>query len=282
VTLPQDPGEGPPGSPLGLIAGRGALPVKLAEEAHRRGRRVICVDIFEGDPQLPHVTDAYYAVTVGDLGGILDAFRRHGVREVLLAGKVDKLPALRRARLDTYGQSVVRRAGDHRDTSLVNSFLAALGQAGFEVTSQIRYLGHLVPRLGVLGHRAPSETESADIQAGLLVAARIAALDIGQAVAVRNGAVVAVEAAEGTDEMIRRAGNLVAGVVVVKLSRPQQDFRYDVPVVGPDTIRTLAEARGTALAVEAERTILLERDQVIAAAAVADIAIVAAVPPGDL
>ena len=150
-----------------------------------------------------------------------------------------------------------------------------LETSGFEVGHQARYLGHLVPAPGVLSPRAPSEAEAADIQAGLRFASRIAALDIGQAVAVRNGTVVAVEAAEGTDEMIRRAGVLSAGVVVVKVSRPQQDPRYDLPVVGPATITALGEARGTALAVEAGRTLVLERDRVVAAAADADLALVA-------
>lgn len=262
--------------PIGLIAGRGALPIELIEEARRRGRRVVCVDIFEGDPQLPQVADAYYAVTVGNLGGIVQAFRRHGVREVLLAGKVDKLPAQRRLQLDTDGEAVAGRMRDHRDTSILNAFLAFLIKSGFEVGHQANYLGHLVPGPGVLSQRAPSAEEAADIEAGLRVASRIAALDIGQAVAIRHGAVVAVEAAEGTDEMIRRAGALSAGVVVVKVSRPQQDPRYDLPVVGPQTLRALAAAGGTALAVEAGRTLVLERDQVVAAAAASGIALVAA------
>lgn len=262
-------------APIGLIAGRGALPIEVVEEARRRGRRVVCVDIFEADPALQRVADAYYAVRLGDLGGIIEAFRRHGVREVVLAGKVDKLPALRRVRLDAHGEAVARRTPDYRDTSIVGAFLAVLETSGFEVGHQARYLGHLVPGPGVLSPRAPSEAEAADIQAGLRFASRIAALDIGQAVAVRNGTVVAVEAAEGTDEMIRRAGVLSAGVVVVKVSRPQQDPRYDLPVVGPATITALGEARGTALAVEAGRTLVLERDRVIAAAADADLALVA-------
>jgi hypothetical protein len=246
------------------------------EEAHRQGRRVVCVDIFEADRQLQQVADAYYTVGLGEVGAMIQAFRHHGVREVLLAGKVDKLPAVRTVQLDTYGELVARRAGDHRDTSIVGAFLAVLQTSGFEVGDQARYLSHLVPSPGVLSRRAPSEVEAADIRAGFRFASRIAALDIGQAVAVRNGAVVAVEAAEGTDEMIRRAGTLTAGVVVVKVSRPQQDPRYDLPVVGPHTMRALAAARGTALAVEAGRTLLLERDQVIAAAAESGIAFIAA------
>jgi UDP-2,3-diacylglucosamine hydrolase len=263
-------------APIGLIAGRGALPIELMEEARRQGRRIVCVDIFEGDPQLREVADVYYAVPLGGLAAILDALRRHGVREVLLAGKVDKFPTLGSIRLDAYGALVASRTRDHRDTSIVGAFLAFLQTAGFEVGHQARYLSHLVPGPGVLSQRAPSDAEAQDITAGLRVASQLAALDVGQSVAIRRGAVVAVEAAEGTDEMIRRAGELSAGVVVVKVSRPQQDPRYDLPVVGPQTIRALVAARGTALAVEAGRTLLVGRAAVIAAAAASGIAIVAA------
>jgi UDP-2,3-diacylglucosamine hydrolase len=261
--------------PIGMIAGRGALPLEVVGEAHRRGRRILCVDIFEGDPRLKEISDAYAAPTLGDLGAIIETFRRHGVREVVLAGKVDKLPALQRARFDRIGALVVDRR-DHRDTSIVGAVLAVLERSGFEVSRQTNYLGHLVPEPGVLGGRAPTEAEAMDIQAGLRVASQIAALDIGQAVAIRNGAVVAVEAVEGTDEMIRRAGALSTGVVVVKVSRPQQDLRYDLPVVGPQTMQALAEARATALAVEADRTLLLERAEVVAIATASGIALVAA------
>lgn len=263
-------------APIGLIAGRGALPVEVVGEAHRLGRRIICIDIFEGDPQLRETADAYLAPRLGDLGAIIQAFKQHGVREVVLAGKVDKLPAVRRARLDSLGEVVAGLTPDHRDTSIVGAFLAILEMSGFEVGHQTRYLRRLVAEAGVLGGRAPSEAEAADIQAGLRIASQIAALDIGQAVAVRNGAIVAVEAAEGTDEMIRRAGALSAGVVVVKVSRPRQDPRYDLPVVGPQTIQALAEARGTALAVEAGRTLLLNREEVVTAATASGIALVAA------
>jgi UDP-2,3-diacylglucosamine hydrolase len=263
-------------APIGLIAGRGALPVEVVGEAHRRGRRIVCVDIFEAEPQLREMADAYVAPTFGDLGAIIETFKRYGVQEVVLAGKVDKLPALQRVRLDRVGALVAGRTRDHRDTSIVGAFLAILEMSGFEVGHQTRYLGHLVPEPGVLGGRTPSEAEAADIQTGLRVASQIAALDIGQAVAVRNGAVIAVEAAEGTDEMIRRAGALSTGVIVVKVSRPQQDPRYDLPVVGPQTIRALADAQATALAVEAGRTLLLERAEIVGAATASGIALVAA------
>ncbi|HKV44997.1 MAG TPA: UDP-2,3-diacylglucosamine diphosphatase LpxI [bacterium] len=265
-----------PNAPIGLIAGRGALPIEVAREIRRQGRQVICVDIFDGDPGLPAAADAYYAVALGNVGGILEAFRRHGVREVLLAGKVDKLPAVRRAQLDAEGARFAGAVRDHRDTSIMNAFLALLERSGFEIGNQTRYLADCLPSPGSLGQRPPSDAEAGDLRVGLAIAARLAALDIGQAVAVRHGTVVAVEAAEGTDAMIRRAGALTPGIVVAKVSRPQQDLRYDLPVVGPETVRALAEARGTALGVEAGRTILLERGRIIADAAAAGIAVIAA------
>jgi DUF1009 family protein len=268
-------------APIGLIAGGGALPIAVVEEAHRRGRQVVCVDVFEADARLPQAADAYYAVNPGELSAILEALRRHGVREVLLAGKVDKLPALRRVRLDAFGEMASRGVRDHRDTSILTAFLGVLQISGFEVASQTRYLAHLIPDAGILTPRPPTQAEAADIETGLRIAVSIARLDIGQAVALRNGAVIAVEAAEGTDEMIRRAGRLAPHAVVVKVSRPEQDPRYDLPVVGPDTVHVLKEARATALAVEAGRTILIDRDQVIAAAAASEIAITAAVCPAN-
>lgn len=279
MTLLDSPGRTTPEAPVGLIAGHGSLPVEVAVSARRHGRQVVCVDVLGGDPKLQGVSDVYYAVPFGDLGEIIEAFRRHGVRELLLAGKVDKLPTIRNVKLDAYALRAAQRVLDHRDTSILGAILAVFEESGFEIGSQTRYIAHLVPAPGVLSRRPPSEREMADIRAGLRFAAEVAKLDIGQAVAVRKGAVVAVEAAEGTDAMIRRAGSLADGVVVVKVSRPHQDPRYDLPVVGPDTLRALSEARGTALAVEAGRAILLERDQVIAAAAGADIAVVAEVVP---
>jgi len=270
-----------PAPPIGLIAGGGALPIAAVEEVHRRGMQVVCVDVFDADPRLPAAADAYYTVNHGDLSAILGILRRHGVREVVLAGKVDKLPAIRRAQLDKFGEVASRALPDHRDTSILTAFLAVLQMAGFQVASQTQYLAHLVPDAGILTPRAPTESEAADIEIGMKIAGAVARLDIGQAVALRNGAVVAVEAAEGTDEMIRRAGRLVSGAVVAKVSRPRQDPRYDLPVIGPETVRVLVEARGTALAVEAGRTILIDRDRVIAAAAAGGIAVAAAVRPAD-
>ncbi len=261
--------------PVGLIAGRGTLPVAVAEGIRRLGRPVICINVQDADPRLGTLADASYAVPLGELGGMISALRRHGVREVLLAGKVDKLAALGFVRLDAHGMQAARRMADFRDASILGMLVTVLEEAGLTVADQTRYIGHLVPGPGVLGTRGPSSEETSDIALGLRIAAGVAALDVGQAVAVRRGVIVAVEAAEGTDAMIHRAGALAPGIVVVKVSRPRQDPRYDLPVVGAQTIEALAASSGTALAVEAGRTILVERDRLVAAADAAGVAVIA-------
>jgi len=269
----------PRSGPVGLIAGRGALPLAIAEGARRQGHRIVCVNAFDAEPRLGDVADAYYTVGLGELGGMVEAFHRHGVREIVLAGKVDKLAAANAVRLDALGMRVASRLTDLRDASILGALVAVLEESGFTVAPQARYVGHLVPEVGVLGRRAPSPEEHEDITLGARIAAGIAALDVGQTVAVRHGMVVTVEAAEGTDAMIRRAGGLASGVVVVKVSRPDQDPRYDLPAVGPQTVGAIAEVRGTALAIEAGRTILLERGRLVARADAAGIAVVALAAP---
>jgi len=262
-------------APVGLIAGRGTLPVEIAEGARRSGRPVICINVFDADPRLGALAEASYTVALGELGSMLTALRRHGVHEVLLAGQVDKLAVLRSVRLDAHAAQAARRMADFRDASILGALVAVLEEAGLEVADQTRYIAHLVPAPGVLGARAASAEEARDIALGVRIASGVAALDVGQAVAVRRGVIVAVEAAEGTDAMIRRAGTLAPGIVVIKVSRPRQDPRYDLPVVGPQTVETVAAAGGTAMAVEAGRTILLERDRLVAAADAAGVAVTA-------
>lgn len=263
---------------VGLLAGEGLLPLEIAHGVRRAGRRLVCVHAVEVHPGVREAADACYRVGFGDLGAALAAFRRHGVAEVVLAGKVEKLSALGTARMDAPSRLVTGRSPDFRDASLMDALVAVLEEAGFRVASQLQYARHLVPEPGLLGQRTPSAEEDEDIRLGLQVAAGIAALDVGQAVAVRRRVIVAVEAVEGTDAMIRRAGALARGIVVVKVSRPRQDPRYDLPVVGPQTVEALAQSGGTALAVEAERTILLERERMVALAELAGIALVAAAP----
>ncbi len=275
-------GRGPAAgaTPVGLIAAAGSLPVEIARGARGLGRRVVCVDVLAADPALRELADAHYAIPLGALTDLIDTLRRHGVREVLLAGKVDKLAAMREARPDAEAARALRRPPDWGDAGLLGVFVSVLEEAGFEVASQARYVGHLLSDAGVLTGRAPTPEETRDAALGLRIARGVAALDVGQSVAVRRGVVVAVEAAEGTDEMIRRAGALAPGAVVVKVSRPAQDARYDLPVVGPRTVAALSAARASALAIEARRTIVLDREQLVAAADAAGIAVAAIAPDG--
>jgi UDP-2,3-diacylglucosamine hydrolase len=265
--------------PLGVIAGRGALPVEIAEGARREGRRVVCVNAFDADPRLSEIADDYQTVALGHLGAMVEAFRTRGVKEIVLAGKVDKLAAGGAGSLDALGMRVASRLTDFGDASILRALVAALEESGFVVAPQSRYAPHLVAAAGVLGRRTPTAGEQADIALGARIASAAAAMDIGQAVAVRRGMVIAVEAAEGTDAMITRAGALAAGVVIVKVGRPRQDPRYDLPAVGPQTIACVATARGAVLAVEAGYTLLLERGRAVAEADGAGIALVA-VPRG--
>jgi len=265
--------------PVGVIAAGGLLPVEIAKGARRAGRRVVCVDALDAEPGLRDVADIYYTISLGELGGMMTALGRHGVREVLLAGKVDKLTAMRNVRLDARGAEAALRLADFRDASILAMFVSVLEAEGFEVGSQTRYVGELVPEPGPVSARPLTAAEARDVALGLRIARGIAGLDVGQAVAVRRGVVIAVEAAEGTDAMIRRSGGLASGVVVVKVSRPNQDPRYDLPVVGPHTVEALAAAGGTALVVEAGRTILLERERLVATADAAGIAVSAAEAP---
>jgi len=267
------------GGPIGVIAGRGILPVEITEGAHRAGRRVVCVNVFDADPRLGEIADDYETVALGRLGAMVETFRSRGVREIVLAGKVDKLAAAGAVSLDALGLLVASRLTDFGDASILAALVTALEESGFVVAPQTRYAPHLVAAPGVLGRRAPSSDEQADIAFGARIAAAVASLDVGQAVAVRRGMVIAVEAVEGTDAMIARAGSHTRGAVIVKVGRLRQDPRYDLPAVGPQTVGALAAAGGAVLAVEAERTLLLERDRLIAQADDAGIALVATVLP---
>jgi UDP-2,3-diacylglucosamine hydrolase len=257
------------------------LPVEIAEGAHREGRRVVCVNVVDADPRLSEIADDYQTVALGHLGAMVETFRSRGVREIVLAGKVDKLAAAGAATLDALGLSVASRLTDFGDASILAALVAVLEESGFVVAPQARYAPHLIAAPGVLGRRAPSSDEQTDIAFGVRIAAAVASLDVGQAVAVRRGMVIAVEAVEGTDAMIARAGTHTRGAVIVKVGRPRQDPRYDLPAVGPQTVAVMAAAGGAVLAVEAEQTLLLERDRLIAQADDAGIALVAAVPPRE-
>jgi DUF1009 family protein len=257
-----------PPEPLGLIAGNGHLPLAIAREARRRGLSVVTV-AHRGEtlPEIALEVDEITWVSVGSLGRIVQAFRAAGVRRAIMAGGLDKARLLRRFRPDLAALRVllsVRGRGDDRLLRAVADYLAT---EGIEIVDCAALTPDLLAPAGVLSRRPPTAPERTDIEEGWRVARALGDLDVGQSVAVKSGAIVAVEAVEGTDALIRRAGELAGpGVVIVKAAKPGQDLRFDVPTVGPQTVETMAEVGAAVLAVEAGRTLLLDRAETVARA----------------
>ena len=265
---------------IGLIAGSGRFPVVFAETAGRRGVDVVAVaHRGETAPELVHHVHTITWVQPGQLQAIIDALRAHGVTRTVMVGGIAKPRLFREIMPDARALAAIARAGTLRDDLILRSIAEELESEGIQVVPSTTFLEEIVPEAGVLGTRDPSPEEWADIRYGFQVVKVIGRFDIGQSVVVRGGTVMAVEGIEGTDATIRRAGQLVNGdIVVVKATKPTQDLRFDLPAIGPDTIRTIAEVRGKVLAVEAGRTIILDRAEMLALANEAKIAVVAVDP----
>ncbi len=271
----------PAGLGWGLIAGSGKFPFLVLEAARAQGIEMTVVAIREEAlPELEKAASRLHWVSLGELGRAIELLREEGVTRAVMAGQVrhDKIFSAipPDARMAALLASVATR---HTD-ALIGAVARALAGEGIELVDSTSLLGPLLPGPGVLTHRAPDVEEAADIAYGRAIARQIAALDLGQTVVIAGRACVAVEAMEGTDETIERAARLAHGrrLVVVKSSKPRQDMRFDVPVVGPVTIEVMRRAKATALAVDAGRTLLFERLRMISEADQAGIAI-EAFPP---
>jgi len=264
-------------SRIGIIAGSGPLPLLAAREAKAAGRMVTVVAIREeADPAVEAVADRLHWVGVGELGALIRALKRDGVTEAIMVGKVQMSHLFSQVRPDVRGALLYLRLKDRRGDSIMEAVAQELERAGITLLECTRFLTGVLVEKGILTRRAPTEREWEDIRFGREVASTLANVKVGQTVVVKHGAVLAVEAVEGTDAAVRRGGELGReGVVVVKVCRPQHDFRFDVPVIGPTTIAVLREVRGTALGVEANRTLLLDREQALGLADEAGIAVVA-------
>lgn len=264
-------------SRIGIIAGSGPLPILAAQEAKASGRQVIVVAIREeADPRVGTVADRLHWVGVGQLGGLIRAFKDDGVNEAIMVGKVRMSHLFSYVRPDMRGALLYFRLKDRRGDAIMEAVAEELQREGISLLDCTQFLTAALVEQGVLTRRAPTAREWEDIRFGQEVARTVAQLKIGQTVVVKNGTVLAVEAIEGTDTAVRRGAQLgKEGVVVVKACRPDHDFRFDVPVIGCTTIAVLREVKGTALAVEAKRTLLLEREQALALADEAGITVVA-------
>ncbi len=262
---------------VGIIAGGGRLPFVAAAEAKARGLRVVAVGVRgETDPALERHVDALHWVRLGQFGAVVRALRAAEVTDALMLGKVEITHLFSKIRPDLLGARVLLKARDLRGDSLLDAIVDTLAQEGIRVLETPPFLGPLLVRPGRLTRRAPTAQERKDILLGREVARQIAALRIGQTVVLKRGTVVAVESVEGTDAAIRRGGTLGrGGVVVVKVARADQDLRFDLPTIGSETLGAMREAKATALALDAGRTLLVDRESFVAGADALDLAVVA-------
>lgn len=262
---------------VGLIAGNGVFPFLFAQGARKAGRRLVVAALEgEADPALAAEAAESFTVRVGQLGTIISEFRARGVGEVAFAGGVGKVRAFRNVLPDLTMVRTLARLRNFNDDALLRAIAQTLESHGLRVIPSTEFLAEVLAVAGVLTRRSPSEEERRDVALGREVAEALGRADVGQTVVVKAGNVIAVEAAEGTDACIRRAGELAGpGVVVVKRVKAGQDTRFDLPAVGPKTIDTLGAVQGAVLAIDAGRTLVLEAPELVRRADAAAIAVVA-------
>ena len=261
----------------GLIAGNGKFPFLVLEGARRAGAEVAVAAIREEtDPAIERLADRLVWVGIGQLGRMIRFFKREGVEKAMMAGQVKHVQIFSGALPDVRMLKMLLSLPRRNTDALIGGVAAELEREGIELIDSTYFLQDHLPREGVLTRRAPDERERGDIEYGLEVAREIARLDLGQTIVVRARACVAVEAMEGTDETVRRAGRLAKGrLTVVKVAKPNQDMRFDVPVVGVPTIQTMIEAGATCLCLTAGKTLVFDREEMIRLAERHRVAVVA-------
>ncbi len=271
------------GADWGLIAGNGDFPFLVLEGARSRGIEMAVIAIREeASSGLARVAKRIHWVSLGELSKTIELLHTEGVKHAVMAGQVKHNKIFSAIRPDWRLAKLLLSLPSKNTDSLIGAVARVLQDEGIELVDSTKFLGALLPEAGVLTRRAPDASESADIAYGHSVARQIAALDLGQMVVVRDLACVAIEAMEGTDETIERAARITGGqrLVVVKVSKPRQDMRFDVPVIGLKTIEVMRQSNATALAIDARKTLLFDRAALIQAADEAHIAIQAFAPEG--
>jgi len=253
---------------IGLIAGNGQFPKLFAETAKLAGLHVVAVahtgESLPGlDPFVEHLT----WIKVGQLDTMVDVFREHGVRRAVMAGGIHKVGLMENFAPDARGLRLLERLTQWSDDALLRELAIELENEGIEVVESTLFLGSILAPEGVLTSAQPDEAQWGDIRMGMEVLKGIGAFDIGQTVVVKSGMVLAVEAIEGTDAALRRGGELArGGAIAVKASKPSQDLRFDVPAVGIETIAVCQEVGVVVLALEAGKTLMFDRVDMMRAA----------------
>jgi DUF1009 family protein len=260
----------------GLIAGNGRFPFLVLEGARSQGIEMAVIALKEeASPELEKIAKRLHWVSLGELSKAIELMQSEGVKQAVMAGQVKHNKIFSAIRPDWKLAKLLFSLPRKNTDSLIGAVAKVLEEEGIHLVDSTLFLKPLVPEAGVLTRRAPSAQEAADMEYGMGIARHIAAKDIGQTVVVAGSACVAVEAMEGTDETIARAARFANGrpLVVVKVSKPRQDMRFDVPVVGLPTVESMKMAGATALAIDANRTLLFDREKLIAMANDAGIAI---------
>ncbi len=262
---------------IGLIAGGGKFPIMVAHSAREKGFRVIAV-AHKGETD-PALTDSVHGITwihLGQLGRLISVFKKKGVQKALMAGTISKRRMFEKIRPDIKGISLMSKLAIFHDDGILRAVANQLAKDGIEIVSSTEYLPELLSPRGCLTRKKPVKNEEADIKFGWEIAKELGRLDIGQCVVVRDKTVLALEAIDGTNETIIRGGRIAGKkAVVVKVSKPNQDLRFDVPSVGMETIRTMAKVKASVLALEAGKTLMFDRKEMIDLANESGISIVA-------
>jgi UDP-2,3-diacylglucosamine hydrolase len=268
-----------PQSRFGMIAGNGRFPFLVLEGARREGVDMAVAAISEEtDPRLVELAHTIEWISVGHLGKLIKFFKREGVTHAIMAGQVKHVQIFKLNALPDWRMTKMLARLKRRNTdALIGAVADELASEGITLIDSTTFLQPLLARAGTLTKRAPNKHELADIEYGLHIAHELARLDLGQTIVVKNQAVVALEAMEGTDATIRRAAELVRGrpLTVIKVAKPNQDMRFDVPVIGLQTMETSKECHVTAMSLTADKTLIFDREETLAKADREKIAIVA-------
>lgn len=263
---------------IGLLAGAGKLPVECAKAAKLLGYEVYAVALLpETDAELKECTADCQSISIAHLDAVLNYLKEHQVSKVTMIGKVTKeLLFSGKVQPDARMLKLIMELPDRKDDTIMMMFVRELAKAGIQAFDQTALIRRLMPHRSVITKREPTAEERKDMEFGFRMAKEIGRLDVGQTAVVKNMAVMALEAIEGTDACIHRGGQLArGGAVVAKVAKPQQDDRFDVPTVGLATIQSMVDVGATALAIEADKTLLVEREEMLALAEANNITIAA-------
>ena len=263
---------------IGILAGIGKLPVECARAAHRLGYEVYAIGLLdETDDAIAEFATDYQKISVAQLDAILNYLKEKQLEKITMIGKVTKeLLFNGKLQPDARMLQLIMSLPDRNDDTIMMAFVRELAKAGMQAFDQTALIRSLMPHRGTITNREPTEEEKQDMEFGFMIAKELGKLDIGQTVVVKNRAVMALEAIEGTDACILRGGKLAnGGSVVAKVEKPKQDNRFDVPTVGRRTVEVMAEVGATALAIEADKTLLVDKENTVAFAEEKGITIVA-------